>query len=755
MPTSPRTIGIMTTSNNHSVDSNQSTLAGAKLVKVALPVPIYPAYDYVLPNDLAVPPSGARVLVPFGQRQLTGVCLGASDSEPAAGIQYKAIMSVLDDTCVWPEAIWNLVQWAADYYQHPLGDALMHALPVLLRHGEADNYQTTRQYELTTDGAALQPDDLKRAPQQQRLLAALKQKPLLSRDIRAGEYAPSALRALQDKGWVRQQEVTAKPTLDWQLNLGEQPLQLNQEQAIAVATIAAAQQPQPYLLQGVTGSGKTEVYLQCMTEVLRKGGQVLVLVPEIGLTPQTLQRFQQRFSVPVVMLHSGLTDRERLDAWLDARCGAAAIVIGTRSAIFTPFAKLGLIILDEEHDNSYKQQDGFRYNARDLAVKRGHHEAVPVLLGTATPSLETLANAKAGRYGWLTLENRAGGAKAVRHQVLDIKQLPLKAGLSEPLLKLMGKELEQGNQVLLFLNRRGFAAALICHECGWLAQCPRCDAYFTVHQSLGQLQCHHCGTQQRIPRQCNDCGSTQLMGRGVGTEQLEQVLQQEFPDHSVLRIDRDSTRRKGELAKHLQAATENKHSLLVGTQMLAKGHHFPDVTLVALLDVDGALYSSDFRSAERLGQLYTQVAGRAGRASKQGTVVLQTHHPEHELIQDLVNNGYHDFALTTLTEREQTQLPPFSHMTLFRAEATEREAAVAALEAIGALFPEHPDLMVLGPLPAVMERKAGKFRYQLIVQCAQRGLRQQVLKHVVPQIAGLSITRKVRWSLDVDPQDFT
>lgn len=729
-----------------------SSAAAKKLIKVALPVPLYPAYDYLYQGP--TPPRGARVRVPFGQRQLIGVCLGEGDAV-AEGINYKAALNVLDDECVWPESLWDLVSWAADYYQHPLGDALVHALPVLLRHGEVPDYQTTREYQLTEAGEAVELDSLKRAPQQQRLVAALKQQPLLSRDIRVQEFATSALRALQQKELVRQCEVTAKPQLNWQLSMGEQPLNLNQEQAIAVATIAASREPRTYLLQGVTGSGKTEVYLQCMTEVLRAGKQVLVLVPEIGLTPQTLRRFEQRFSVPVVMLHSGLTDRERLDAWLDARGGAAAIVIGTRSAIFTPFADLGLIILDEEHDSSYKQQDGFRYSARDLAVKRGHQEQVPVILGTATPSLESLANAAAGRYGWLELKARAGGAKAVTHQLIDIKQRPLKAGLSEPLMKLMQGELEKGNQVLLFLNRRGFAAALMCHECGWLGQCPRCDAYFTVHQSLGQLHCHHCGTQQRIPRQCHDCGSTQLMGRGVGTEQLEQVLQQEFPGYGVLRIDRDSTRRKGELAKHLQDATDNKYPILLGTQMLAKGHHFPDVTLVALLDVDAALYSSDFRSAERLGQLYTQVAGRAGRASKPGKVVLQTHHPEHELIQDLVNNGYHHFALSTLQEREMTSLPPYSQMALFRAEATEREPATEALDAIARLFPEHPELVVLGPLPAVMERKAGKFRYQLIIQCQQRGLRQQLLRHVVPQISGLKIMRKVRWSLDVDPQDFT
>ena len=505
----------------------------------------------------------------------------------------------------------------------------------------------------------------------------------------------------------------------------------------------------------MTGSGKTEVYLQVMAEVLRAGKQVLVLVPEIGLTPQTLRRFQQRFSVPVVMLHSALTDRERLDAWLDAQQGSAAIIIGTRSAVFTPCQQLGLIIIDEEHDGSLKQQDGFRYHARDVAVLRAHEEKVPIILGSATPSLETINNAQQKRYAHLRLTQRAGHAKPAKHVIIDVKGLPLKAGLSAPLISMMREQLQAGQQVLLFLNRRGFAPALMCHECGWLAHCARCDAYFTVHQQAQELQCHHCGSQQRMPRQCHDCGSTQLVGRGTGTEQLEQVLEEVFPEFPVLRIDRDTTRRKGSLQQHLSDARANKYQLLVGTQMLAKGHHFPEVTLVALLDVDGALYSADFRAAERLGQLYTQVAGRAGRASKQGTVVLQTHHPEHELVQDLVNNGYGHFAVTALHERRLTQLPPFSQLALFRTEALQAQAASDALQAIAQLFPSVDGAMVLGPMPAVMERRAGKYRYQLLLQCRDRALRTQLLRHILPRLEGLAELRRVRWSLDVDPQDFS
>ncbi|RUO59163.1 primosomal protein N' [Pseudidiomarina marina] len=721
------------------------------IIQTALPVPLPRQFDY---DCEQLPAVGARVRVPFGNRELVGVCLGEA-SAPDDSFQRKAVLEVIDDEPLWPRPIWRLLEWAADYYHHPLGDVIQNAMPVLLRQGERASYQATTRYQVTEQGAQISPNDLKRAVQQQRLLAALQQQPLLSRDIRMQEFSPSALKALQDKGWVEAVEHIPAAVQSWSLKIAAEPLQLNPEQALAVAAIGAAKQHQTYLLEGVTGSGKTEVYLQAMADVLRRGQQVLMLVPEIGLTPQTLKRFQQRFDVPIVMLHSALTDRERLDAWLDARAGSAAIIIGTRSAIFTPCKALGMIIVDEEHDASLKQQDGFRYHARDLAVMRGHEEQVPVILGSATPSFETLNNALNKRYAHLQLSRRAGQAKPARHVVMDIKNLPLKAGLSQPLLGLMREHLDAGQQVLLFLNRRGFAPALLCHECGWLAQCRRCDAYYTVHQGSKQLQCHHCGAQQPIPRQCHDCGSTQLIGRGVGTEQLEQLLQEQFPDYPVLRIDRDSTRKKGSLQQHLQDAHDNKYPILVGTQMLAKGHHFPDVTLAALLDVDGALYSADFRAAERLGQMFTQVAGRAGRASKPGTVVLQTHHPEHELIQDLINNGYGHFAQSALRERQLTHLPPFSQHALFRAEANNADAVIAALEAIATLFPQRDDVIVLGPIPAVMERRAGRYRYQLLIQTQQRAMRAQLLRYVLPQLEKLPQLRKVRWSLDIDPQDFS
>ena len=723
-----------------------------RLIQVALPVPMRQCFSYRYTGSLPEP--GVRVRVPFGNRHLIGIAIGETDEQPDFVV--KDIDSVIDERRVWSDDIWQLIQWSADYYHHSLGDVAANTLPVLLRKGAAAEYPATEYWQLTEAGREIAPEQLKRAPKQQQLLELLATEAQPRSVITAANISSTVINAVVEKGWIeaqqRQPRISTEP---WRLVQDNEPLTLNSQQAVAVTTINQQQGHAAMLLQGITGSGKTEVYLQAITPVLQRGQQVLVLVPEIGLTPQTLKRFQQRFDVPIVMLHSGLNDSERLQAWLDSRSGQAAIIIGTRSAVFTPCKQLGLIIIDEEHDLSFKQQDGFRYHARDVAIKRAQLLNIPIVMGTATPSLETLNNALNQRFNWLKLEQRAGGAEQVKHQLLDLKGQKLEAGVSQPLREQMATELAKGNQVLLFLNRRGYAPALMCHECGWIAQCQRCDAYYTVHKSLHQLHCHHCGSQRAIAKQCGDCGSLHLMTHGVGTEQLENRLKELFPDYGVLRIDRDSTRRKGELDRQLEAAAASRYQILVGTQMLAKGHHFPNVTLVALLDVDGALYSADFRAAERLAQLFTQVAGRAGRARKAGKVVLQTHHPEHDLIQDLLNNGYQDFALTALAERQSGLLPPFGHMGLFRAEATDRQAVQFALNELAQQVPVVAGAQLLGPMPALMERKAGRYRYQLLLHCNSRKLRYQLLEHILPIVNELPSWRKVRWSLDVDPQDFT
>ncbi|MBT1444093.1 primosomal protein N' [Shewanella sp. JM162201] len=725
-------------------------------VEVALPVPMRRSYSYRLPPGLAaMPQPGVRVRVPFGRQQLIGLVTGVSDSCTLAESQIRDIIEIIDEEPALPTSLYKLTLWAARYYFCSQGQMLTQALPVALRKGADAAPKTRTLLKLTQKAIDAGLDALKRAPAQQKLAAQLLQGPMSLDEFNTLELSKAALKGLEDKGWLERDEVVVASNLEWRdtLELGEAPHKLNKEQAIAVAAINGAAGFECTLLEGITGSGKTEVYLAALEKVLGEGKQALILVPEIGLTPQTIDRFRRRFKVEVAVIHSNLTDNQRLDAWRAGRSGEAAIIIGTRSALFTPMAYPGIIILDEEHDSSFKQQEGVGYHARDLAVMRASLEDIPVILGSATPSLESLQNALSGRYRHLHLGERAGNAKKVRQGIIDIRNQPLKAGMSAALLNEMRLHLDAGNQVLLFLNRRGFAPALLCHECGHLHECDRCDAFFTVHQKLGEIRCHHCGNQYAIPAQCHNCGSTMLMGHGIGTEQLEQVLKAEFPKYPVVRIDRDTTRLKGSLEQHLAAIHRGDYRILVGTQMLAKGHHFPDVTLVGLLDVDGALFSADFRAPERFGQLYTQVAGRAGRAAKPGTVLLQTHQSDNPILRELMHKGYGEFARNQLSERKQAALPPAWHMVLARAEAHNAADADAFLAAIAAMLPKDRGFEVIGPLPAPMDRKAGKHRRQLMFQADNRQGLQQALEAILPAIDALPEAKRCRWSLDRDPQD--
>ncbi|MDQ2695178.1 MAG: primosomal protein N' [Pseudomonadota bacterium] len=536
---------------------------------------------------------------------------------------------------------------------------------------------------------------------------------------------------------------------------GQIPPVLNPHQTAAVAAVGGAlDRFAVFLLDGVTGSGKTEVYLRIVEAVVQRGRQALVLVPEIGLTPQVLARFQDRLPGPLAVLHSGLTDRERLDAWLLARDGAP-VVIGTRSAIFTPLPAPGVIIIDEEHDGSFKQQDGFRYSARDLAIVRARRANIPVLLGSATPSLESLGNVLRRRYRRLRLPQRVGNAEEPAIELLDVRRQPMQEGLSAPLVSRMQDHLRRGGQVLLFLNRRGFAPTLICHECGWVAQCRRCDARLTLHLGRRRLLCHHCGQERPVAAACPDCGSIDLRPLGQGTERLEKHLRQVFPDLGIARIDRDSTRRKGSLESLLADIHSGGRRILIGTQMLAKGHHFPDVTLVGVVDADQGLFGADFRAGERMAQMILQVAGRAGRADKPGLVCVQTHHPDHPLLQRLVAEGYPAFAAAALEERRQARLPPYACQALLRAEAAQREEAHDFLQQAldQGLELRPPGVELLGPVPAPMERRAGRYRAHLLVEAQQRAPLHRFLDRWLERLTALKAGRRARWSLDVDPWD--
>ena len=727
------------------------------IVRVALAVPLPRFFDYLYAPDLT-PIVGGRVLVPFGSQKRVGIVVDLPASSDVAKEKLKPIIDVLDTESLFNSTTWDWLAWSANYYHAALGDVLFQALPVKLRNGESAVKNDRTFWRITELGKqALELGALKRAKKQIEALNLL-----LTQDLEKGnnEISSAIWSALKGKDYVEEIIVSTEQK-SWQQALGDNPLvnldnrlTLNKQQALAFSQLLFQEGFNVWLLEGVTGSGKTEIYLQYIEEVLKKGKQVLVLVPEIGLTPQTVRRFQARFNVEIDVLHSNLNDTQRLNVWERARTGQSAIVIGTRSALFTQFSNLGLIILDEEHDGSFKQQDGWRYHARDLGIVLAQKLNIPILLGSATPSLESVNNVQNGKYRHLVLSKRAGNATALRQFVIDLKHQRIQNGLSEPLLQRMQEHLEKGNQVLLFLNRRGFAPVLLCHECGWIDECHHCEKPYTYHQHQRVLRCHHCGAQKTVPMQCGHCGSTHLVTTGLGTEQLEETLKARFPQYNIARIDRDSTARKGKLEGYLEDIQQGKSQILIGTQMLAKGHHFPNVTLVALVNVDNALFSLDFRAEERLAQLYVQVAGRSGRAEKQGEVVLQTHYPDHPLLTTLLEKGYQAFAEETLKLRHNMGLPPFSFQALFKAQCRHSEEAENALSQLASFFYEQKieGLQVLGPIPAPFSKKAGQYRWQLLLQHASRKQLQAALSRYSPELIKSS---QVRLILDVDPLDLS
>jgi primosomal protein N' (replication factor Y) len=743
--------------------STNSEPAGSRahglIVEVAVASPLYRSFDYRVPPEC--PPSrlrpGMRVLVSFGRRQVVGVILANHRQARVAASKLKTVLSTLDTRPVLDRELLELLERAARYYQYPIGEVVAAALPVLLRKPVSAERSETRIWRLTESGRSLTPGDMGRAVRQAQVVAQLAAHPEgLQRS--ALEVPSSVLNALRDKGWA---ECVTAPAQSPDLAVPDgstPPPPLGNAQQRAVQQLCGASGGfQAFLLDGVTGSGKTEVYLRAIQPLLEQGKQVLVLVPEIGLTPQLVSRFRKRFASGVGVLHSGLNDLQRLRTWQAAANGSVDLILGTRSAIFTPLRKPGLIIVDEEHDSSLKQQDGFRYSARDLAVWRAARLDVPVLLGSATPSLESLYNVRQGRYRHLQLPERAGQALAPRLQLVDLRGQTMHELLSEALLAAIGRHLGNGGQALLFLNRRGFAPVLLCHACGWIAECSRCDARMTLHQRSGELRCHHCGSQRPIDRYCPSCGSSELIAIGEGTERVEQALTSRFPDYPVRRIDRDTTRRKGELEAALGDARSGRARILLGTQMLAKGHHFPGVTLAAVLDADQGLFSVDFRASERLAQLVVQVAGRAGRADKPGEVLIQTHHPDHPLLRLLIEQGYPAFAEAALAERQEAQLPPCASMALLRAEATQPQYPKTFLSSARELAATlaGDSVQLWGPIPAPMERRAGRYRAQLMLQSVTRSGLQQLLRGLVPLLETANDVRRVRWSLDVDPVDLS
>ena len=663
-----------------------------RYVQVALPVPLRRYYVYVIGEPFSHVEflPGMRVSVPFGRRkEQVGMALAVSDRTTLRPDQLKSLGNVIDYEPLFSPRHFDLLCWAADYYHYPVGEALFSALPALLRQGKG----------------------------------------LPGRD--GGAPAPFPERVAENRGF-----------------------DLDPQQIRAIDAITANPDAHSaHLLQGVTGSGKTEVYIEAVKRVLAQNRQALILVPEIGLTTQFIDRLRQRLPVDIRVQHSALNETERLRNWLAARNGEAPVVIGTRSAVWTPLKAPGIYIVDEEHDTSYKQDSGFRYSAKDIAVARGKFDNVPVVLGSATPSLETLKNVKSRKYSQQNLPARASGAKSPEIHIINLRHEALSGAVSKTLLDEISATLERNNQALLFLNRRGYAPVILCHSCGWYAECSRCSAKMTFHKDKGCLVCHHCDSRGALPAACPDCNQDELVEVGHGTQRLGQTLAEQFPGANILRIDRDSTRRKGSMEKMIREITTGDADLLIGTQMLAKGHHFPRLTLVGIIDADAGLLSTDFRASERMAQLIVQVSGRAGREDRPGAVYIQTHFPGHPLLQTLVTRGYAGFADLLLNERKNAYLPPYSYLALLGAEAAGRETAEKFLREARAHLHGNNGLNIFGPVAAPIEKRRGRYRSQLLIQSGNRNLLRKALAPWCRRLESMPGSKRARWFLDIDPQD--
>jgi primosomal protein N' (replication factor Y) len=713
-------------------------------VKVALDVPLARTFDY-LAEQATHADIGRRVMVPFGPRRQLGVIVDLVQTSTVAPGKLKPIEQILYDIPALSADLMALFQFCSQYYHYPLGQVIFAALPTRLRKTHAFQPKLIRYFQATQNFQANLP---KQASVQHQLAHALS---VAVSETVLKQISTQAMKYLTrwvEEGWIKEVSKASPSSVS-----AQNPLLLNEEQHSAVQAILKARGFQPFLLYGVTGSGKTEVYLQVITEQLAQARQILLLVPEINLTPQLEIRFKARFpNARIVSLHSNVSEHQRAHIWLQAEQGEVDIILGTRLAVFTPLPHLGLIIIDEEHDHSFKQQEGLRYHARDVAVFRAKKANIPVLLGSATPALESWHNAQKKRYHLLSLSKRAvKAAQLPQVHILSTERTPLLDGLHPSVVKAIDQALSRQEQILVFLNRRGYAPVLHCQQCGWLANCQRCSSRLVIHLREGLLKCHLCGHEQKLPRACPSCGDTDIKAVGQGTQRLEIALKTHFPQAEVIRIDRDSMRRKDSWIETFNHIKVGRSQILVGTQMLAKGHDFPHLGLAVMLNTDAGLYSADFRAEEKLFAQLMQVAGRVGRAHIPGQVIIQTQYPTHPLYLALEQYEYAPFATRLLKDRKVAHFPPYCFQAILRAEAHDLSEVLRFLQEAKALAPDS-EVTVYDPIPALLQKLAGKERAQLLLQATSRPRLHAFIQ------AWLDILRahkqsKVRWSLDIDPID--
>ena len=728
------------------------------LVEVLIPIPLMEKFSYLPPkNNSNLLKQGSRVLVPFGKRTLVGVVWSFSERDKSSNRKYKYIKEILDEVPLLDSNSISLAEWSSRYYHYPLGEIISYFFPPSLRKGKEAKFRETKYLELTSKGSFLEEETLTRAPSQQKLISILKDKKEMTlKSAQAFGISNAAVNGLIEKGFVNRFSRELSPYKKLENKQLSSPKQLNPEQNKAVNAIKKAKDKNiTYLLDGITGSGKTEVYLQAIQEIVNEGKQALILIPEIGLAPQAEERFREYFGDRVMSFHSAKNEREKVDAWLGASRGLVDIIIGTRSSVFLPMKNLGIIVVDEEHDLSFKQMEKFRYSARDMALYRAKLEKIPVVLASATPSLETLKNVKEEKYKELKLNKRATGANLPSFHAVDLKGKELHEGLSKELLEATQTELDKGNQVLIFLNRRGYAPSMICKACGWISNCDRCDALMTVHKNPLKLHCHHCEAQKPYPSKCPSCGSDDFLTYGFGTERVEEFLRGQFPDTKTLRIDSDSTRKKESLNEYFDEIKKGEPIILLGTQLLAKGHHFPNVTLVGIIDADSGLFSADFRGSERVAQLMTQVAGRAGRDKKPGRVILQSYCLDHPQIEEIITGSYEKFAKKLLEERKSYKIPPFSFQAKIFAESPKslvsRDFILKLLNQSKIEKQISSNVRIVGPLPSIMEKKSGVYRWELSIYSSSRSNLHKFLDVMQSRLYEPKLTKQVRWSIDVDP----
>ncbi len=742
------------------------TASKSVVVRVAVPVPLRKLFDYLWSFERQ-PEPGTRVRVPFGRRSLVGVVVDIGGS--GDDVKLKAVTEILDVEPVFDETLFALLKWSSSYYHHPLGEVMASALPVALRASTGLRPAGGERWRITPAGLVTDADSLSRAPARQKIFNGLHEagEAGLSRlDLKSVVSAwTKPVAALVEQGLVERFE---SDFLDHTPFDAEPGPELIDDQLGAIETICDRLGDfSAMLLHGVTGSGKTEVYIGAITRVLERGEQALVLVPEIALTPQLVDRLRSRLGVQVAVLHSGLNDTTRHRMWFAARSGEAQVVLGTRSAIYTPLARPGLIVIDEEHDGSYKQQDGYRYHARDVAVMRARMSKIPIVLGSATPSLESFENCERSRFTRIDLPRRVGSAGLPSVHLIDLSRMPTDQGLSPPLVKAIENRLKRGEQSLIFLNRRGFAPVLICGGCRWQATCERCDSRMTHHRSMGRLRCHHCGVITDVPTNCPACEADALVNVGEGTQRVEEFLQERFDQARIVRLDRDAARGPQALNEALDRIRSGDANIIVGTQMVAKGHDFPGLTLVGIVNADQGLYSIDFRAPEFLLQQIMQVTGRAGRADAPGEVLVQTAHPQDPAFVALASHDYDSFIRLQRGERKAAGFPPFSHLALLRCDSLKTDepmdflgwAHQAARQCLDAAkedaatdyTPANVDLM--DPVPSPMQRRAGRHRAQLLVRARERSDLHRFLMDWIYRIEANTRTRRIRWSVDVDPLD--